>query len=296
MNVTKIWYRYLFREILKVFFLCLGAFFFLYSLIDYSLHMQDFIIDKKMQLSHLFTYYGFQFIKRSEVLIPLSLLIATLKVLFTMNARKELLALQASGLPLKKILSPFFSIALLCLLFNWVSSEVILPSSLNYLDRFRADHFKHSQRGQRKEPVHVLPLKDHSKIVYQKQDKEKNALIDVFWIQSVDEIWRMQSLSFDSQERPTGHFVDHLKRNTGGEFEKVESFDTYPFAHFKWEKDPTGKGGTPLENRKMTELFKLVKSPNTSVYERAQALSQLLFKCTLPLLSFSSFSPRRLFA
>ena len=98
-----IWKRYILCEILKVFFLFLGCFFFLYSLIDYSLHMQDFIIDKRIQISHITTYYLFQFIKRADLLIPLALLISTLKVLFSLNSRGELIALQSSGVPAKKI-------------------------------------------------------------------------------------------------------------------------------------------------------------------------------------------------
>src|SRR5579862_8822250 len=103
MMLKWIWERYLFREILKVFFLFLGCFFFLYSILDYSLHMQDFLVDKKIHFSHLLIYYSYQFIKRADMLIPLALLIATLKVLFTINARGELVALQASGIPTKRI-------------------------------------------------------------------------------------------------------------------------------------------------------------------------------------------------
>src|SRR5690348_8415177 len=90
MMLASIWQRYLFREILKVFFLFLGCFFFLYSILDYSLHMQDFLVDKQIHLGHLFIYYFYQFIKRADLLIPLALLIATLKVLFSFNARGEL--------------------------------------------------------------------------------------------------------------------------------------------------------------------------------------------------------------
>lgn len=284
--IRQIWARYLFQEILKVFLLFLGCFFFLYSLIDYSLHMQDFIVDKRIQISHVLTYYTFQFIKRAELLIPLALLIAALKVLFSINAKGELVALQASGLALKKILRPFFFIALLCTLFNLISAEFLQPAALNYLDRFREEHFKHSHRGNRKEPIHVLPLKDRSKIVYQTEDKNAQRYIDVFWIRSADEMWRMQSLSSNPKD-PEGRYVDHLKRNSLGNFEKVASYDTYKFSQFKWEPDPIGKGFIPLENRRASELFKLLKQKmHASAYEQPQILTHLLFKCTMPFLSF----------
>ncbi len=285
MIVKTIWERYLCFELLKVFFLFLGCFFFLYALIDYSLHMQDFIIDKRIQISHIATYYVFQFIKRADLLVPLSLLISTLKVLFTMNTRGELIALQASGLPRKKILRPFFLVGLFCVLFNLASSEFFLPASLNHLDSFREKHFKHNRHGNRKEPVHVILLKDRSKIVYQSEDKGKKLYHDVFWIRSVDEIWRMGSLSTDP-ENPIGTFVDHLKRNSEGNFEKTESFDQYRFEKVRPQANPNRKGGITLENRKLSELFRMIiKKNKTTAYEYPQVLTHFLFKIAMPFLS-----------
>ena len=83
-----------------------------------------------------------------------------LKVLLTMNTKRELIALQSCGLPRKKILRPFFLFALMCTFFNFASSEFLLPFSSNHLDQFRQKHFKHNRHGHRKEPVHVLSLKD----------------------------------------------------------------------------------------------------------------------------------------
>ncbi len=285
MIAKTIWERYLLREILKVFFLFLSCFFFLYALIDYSMHMQDFIIDKRIQISHIIIYYFFHFIKRADLLIPLALLVSTLKVLFSLNARGELIALQSSGLSRKKILRPFFCIGLISVLFNLASSEFLLPSSLNFLDKFRQEHFKHYNHGKRKEPVHAIRMKDGSRIIYQSADREKKLFRDVFWVQSVNEIWRMQSLSTES-ENPVGFYVDHLKRNGEGNFEKVESFDQYRFAKFRWQPDPTGKGYTPLENRALSELLRmLIQKTKTTAYEYPQVLTHFLFKIVIPFLS-----------
>lgn len=285
MILKSIWERYLFSELLKVFILFLSCFFFLYALIDYSLHVQDFIVDKQIQIKHVTTYYIFQFIKRSSLLLPLALLVATLKVLLTMNARGELVALGSCGISRRKILRPFFLLGVLCTLFNLASNEFFLPSSLNHLDNFREKHFKHSRRGNRKEPVHVLPLKDRSKIIYQTEDKEKKLYLDVFWIRSSDEIWRINSLSTDPQN-PVGHFVDKLERNSLGNFEKIESFKSYRFDKFRWQPDPTGKGHIPLENRSLSELTRLmVQKDRTTAYEYPQALTHLLFKAASSFLS-----------
>lgn len=285
MIFKTLWERYLLRELFKIFSLFLCCFFFLYALVDYSLHMQDFIVDKQIQISHVITYYLFQFIKRADVLLPLALLVATLKTLFTINTHGELIALESSGLPRKKILRPFFLLGGLCVLFNLASSEFFLPSSLNHLDKFRRENFKHSRHGNRKEPVHILPLKDRSKIIYQTEDKEKKLYLDVFWVRSMDDIWRMSALSTDS-EYPIGSFVDHLQRNPSGNMEKVESFDQYRFSKFRLEPDPTGKGYTPLENRKLSGLLRMLFQKNTTTaYEYPQVLTHFLFKITMPFLS-----------
>ncbi len=285
MILKTIWQRHIFCELLKVFILFLGCFFFLYALIDYSLHMQDFIVDKQIQIGHVATYYVLQFVKRADLLLPLALLLATLKVLLSMNLCGEQVALESCGIPRKKILQPFFLLGAFCVLFNLASAEFFLPTSLNHLDQFREKHFKHSRRGNRKEPVHVLPLKDRSKIIYQKEDKEKQLYVDVFWIRSVDEIWRMHSLSSDPHD-PTGHFVDRLKRNSEGNFEKAESFEHFRFEKFRWQPDPIGKGYIPLENRSLSELSRMiVQKHKTTAYEYPQALTHFLFKITTPFLA-----------
>ncbi len=281
-----IWQRYLFRELLKVFFLFLGSFFFLYAILDYSLHMQDFIINKQIQIVHTIIYYFYQFIKRADILIPLALLIATLKVLFALNTRGELVALQASGLSARQILRPFFLLATLCTLFNLASLEFFLPSSLNFLDRFREEHFKHSYRGNRKEPIHVVPLKDHSKLIYLTQNPTTGLFEDAYWLRSINEIWHMKTLTPDAKN-PVGTFVDHLVRSREGQFEKTESFNIYQFSSFRWEIDPIGKGYVPFENRKISDLLYLAAhKAKTTAYEYPQILTYLLYKLIMPLLPF----------
>ncbi len=284
MILSKIWERYLFRETLKVFFLFLGCFYFLYALIDYSTHMQDFIVDKRIQISHMLGYYSFMLIKRADLLVPLAMLIASIKLLLSINLNGELVALQSSGISLKKIVRPLLLLAGLCTLFNIFSFEFFLPSSLNFLDRFRERHFKHSRNGARREPIHALYLKDGSKIIYQKKDAETNQFFDVFWIRSSDDLWRMKYLSSDP-ENPVGTYVDHIQRNRSGNFDKTESFETYRFSPFKWQPDLAGKGYIPIENRRISELFSLLASKKkATAVERPQILSFILYKCAMPLL------------
>jgi len=279
-----IWQRYLFKETAKTFALFLIGFFSLYALIDYSLHMQDFVLNKKLQLGHLITYYFSQFIKRQELLIPLALLIATLKVLFSFNKKGEIIALRASGISKHAILQPLFLLAILAFVFNLISNQFFLPHSLNSLAKFRKEHFHQSQHASRKESIHVLTLKDRSKLIYRDKDTHSDLYNDVFWIRSPNDLWHMQSMSSPFQA-PTGHYVDHLVRNAQGVFEKVESFEKYIF-HFRFEIDATGKGEIPLENKSISELVSLCFFKKTLTdYEYPQALTYLLFKLATPFIS-----------
>lgn len=280
---TKLWERYIFLELVKVFVFFLFCFYFLFSLIDYTTHMQDFSFGGKLQLGALFSYYSFQFIKRATLLLPLALMIATIKVLAGMNSSKELVAMQACGLKLKTLLRPFFFLALLCTIFNWISAEKILPRALNSLDNFKANFYQ--QDLSEDEPFHVLHLKDQSKLVYQSLHKESGQLIDVYWIRNVDDIWKMKTLLADPKN-PVAQYVDHITRSKEGSLSKVESFDMCKLTGLKWEFFASKKGMIPLENRRASQLFKVLFHRHEITSRQAsEVLTLFTYKMVIPLLA-----------
>jgi lipopolysaccharide export system permease protein len=279
----KLWRRYFFREIFKVFAFFLFCFFFLYAILDFSVHMDDFFKDHRLQIQDLAEYYGHHFLKRTDFLLPLSLLIATIKVLTTFNTRREWMVLQAAGLPTRTLLTPFFVVGLLCAAFNYANFEFFLPNALVKMDEFHASHFKSSHRAKRKELIHLLTLKDNSKLIYQSYDKGKDAFFDVLWVRSPDDIWRMKFLSANP-ETPNAQYVDHLTRSKDGFLEKVASHETFYFSDLKWKPTMTGKSMTPFESRSLKELFRL-KARTTIPYEIPKISTQLCYKCAIPLLS-----------
>jgi lipopolysaccharide export system permease protein len=146
-----IWERYFFKEIAKVFCLFIFAFFLLYTVLDYSAHLQDFLHKSQLPILEIAIYYGAHFIKRTDVLLPVALLVATIKVLSSLNANRELMVLQASGIPLRKLMRPFLVFAGLCVVFNLLSVQFFLPRALNRIDQFSTTHFGYSHRAKRKE-------------------------------------------------------------------------------------------------------------------------------------------------
>ncbi|MBS0629205.1 MAG: LptF/LptG family permease [Verrucomicrobia bacterium] len=275
----KIWEKYILREFLKIFALFLFGFYFLYAIIDYSTHIQEFAHGKNLPILKIFQYYFFQFVKRADILIPLAVLLGTIKVLCQLNINRELVAFQSAGIAQKKLLRPLFLMGTLCTLSCLAINEFAIPHSLNFIDKFYDSHLSRSQRANRKEPFHVLHLEDHTRLVYQYFDQEKDALFDVIWIRSADDIWRMKYLKADSEDL-LGQWVDHLVR-VGEGFQKEASYPTYLFTEINWTKEIPRKGYIPYENRSIHELIAFLRQPFAS-YEKQEILTQLLFKLAMP--------------
>lgn len=278
----KLWQRYLLREFFKVFFLFLFGFYFLYIVVDYCAHMQDFLQGNKISFGKISIYYLFQFIKRSDILLPLAFMLSSMKLLLGWNHRRELVAFQAGGLSWKKLVKPLVVIALALSMTNLLIAEFALPKALRSIDRLHDTYMKHSRRQQRSEPIHVLQLEDHSKLIYKFYDSLKDCFVDVIWMKSPNELWRMKSLNANPQ-LPIGYFVDHLEK-TEGYFEKTGSFEQINLEGLKWEKQMTRRGFVPYENRSVSELVRLYKQ-DVSHYASDEILSQLLFKISMPFLS-----------
>ncbi len=280
----KQWQSYFYKEISKVFFFFLFGFFFLYSLIEYATHMDDFFKTSTLNAASIVLYYLNQFLKRLDFLIPMALLLSTIKVLTTFNMRNEWTVLQAAGLSTRKLLTPFFTAAILCSTFLWVNFEFFLPSALQNIDEFRIAHFHGSHLAKRRELIHLIPLKDNSKLIYQAYIPEKHQLFDVLWIKSQGEIWRMKYLCADPAN-PTAYYVDRLVRSPAGVLEKAESFETLTIHELKWHPRMARKGLVPFDQKRISELSRLAKNPKSSPYEIPRIKTALAFKTAIPLLA-----------
>lgn len=278
----KLWQRYLIAEFLKVFALFLFGFYFLYVAIDYCAHMQDFVQDSHISLQAVAFYYGLQFIKRSDILLPVALLVSQLKLLLSWNAHRELVAFQSAGLSWKRLVTPLLLIATLLTLCNLAIAQWALPSALRKIDRFHDAHLRHSHRGNRLEPIHVLHLEDQSKLIYQSYDSVRARFVDVVWVRSPHELWKMKSLSA-TPESPVAYFADHLEKNSAGYFEKRSSYEEVLLSDLKWETQVTRRGFIPYENRSISELLQFLNR-DIAKYSTHEVKTQLLHKLLMPLL------------
>jgi|GEM_PF-341733 lipopolysaccharide export system permease protein len=284
MIFTKLWQRYFLFEILKTFFLFLGCFFFLYALADYSMHMQEIFKNKKIGVGDLLIYYGMLFSKRCDLFLPLALLIASVKVLTSLNKRNELLALQTAGIPVHKLTRPFFFVGLICVAISYCNFEIIAPQSLNYVDHFEKKYLKKNHSRQ-KEGIHMLPLEDGTRLLYQSYNKETKELFDVFWVLSIDEMYHIKTLT-TGEEGAKGTFVDHLKRGPNGRVEKITSYPTHLFKDLHLNFDLQNHLNKPMENRSISELAKMTLNKTPLFYDNQTMVhTHLFFKLLMPWLS-----------
>ncbi len=280
----KRWQLYFYGEIFKVFFFFLFGFFFIFSLIEYATHMDDYFKTSTLTMASALVYYLNQFMKRLDFLIPMALLLSTIKVLTTLNARNEWTVFQVAGLSTRTLLKPFITVALLCSVFLWTNFEFLLPKAMHNIDEFRIANFHGSHLAKRRELIHLIPLKDNSKLIYQSYHSEKNQLFDVLWIRNQREIWRIKYLNGDPAQ-PIAYFADHLVKNGEGNFEKIESHRTILLSDLKWHPRMARKGLIPFDQKKISELYKLSKNPKAAPYELPRIKTALIFKSGIPLLA-----------
>lgn len=232
-----IWERYFLRQFLSMFFLFLFCFYGLYVLIDYASHTSALAHHHiQIPLFEVARYYFFVFASRAEILLPLALLIAFVKTVCTLNTNQELVALMASGLKLKLLMRPFLAVGLICVLLMYANEQFLLPDALKKLRRIE-DSTKH-QKHRHSPPlaVHHIILEDGSLLVFQEYDSAKERFFDAFWIQSIDNIYRIKYLT-PALEMPKGFFVDHLIRQENGELLHEEAFEELLFPGMKFNPE-----------------------------------------------------------
>jgi lipopolysaccharide export system permease protein len=225
----KIWERYFLQEIAKGFFLFIACFYFLYVLIDYSSHAKAFT-DSNIPLLDLVNYYLCMFVRRIDLIVPFGLLLASTRTLVSLNLNNELVAMLASGLSLHKLLRPFLFISLIAVLLMCLHQEFLLPASQVHFRLLEDTYLKDGARKRRlqEQALRDLTLQDDSTLIYQQYDSARREFSSVFWIQSIDEIYRIQTLSL-AGGIPQASFVDHLSRQDDGRLTLVDSSDEQSF-------------------------------------------------------------------
>ncbi len=259
MPFKTIWERYFLREMFKVFALFLICFYGLYVLIDYSTHSRSFH-NYHFTFANIISFYAYEFVTRMDALIPFAILIACIKTLYALNVNNELVALMASGIKLKRLLFPFLAFGLFFTALIFFNTEVLQPRALKYHKQIEQTRAKAKQNKHRHPHIQQITLEDNTSLVFQAYDEATQRFIDAYWIRSIDDIYRIGTLS-PYHTPPLGSAVEHIQRNAEGaltvvnfatektfsdmQFNPVKLLDTvsspedYPLSALR-EKLPTG--------------------------------------------------------
>jgi len=219
----RLWDRYVVRELLRSFFfflLCITLFF---VMIDYACHKRTFCI------SDWLIFYGNESLIRLELFVPMAFLLATLKVLFQFNAHRELLAMWAGGVSLRRVSWGFLAFGCLLLAFLYVHEEWVLPKAY----KRKMQYVERGLVKQKKRGLKPLYLQDRSLLVYESYCPLKKHFSNVYWIRSADDILHMGALHVGPSV-PLGQNVRFIARKKGQGLEEKRFLKEVLLTNFKW--------------------------------------------------------------
>ncbi len=111
--------RYVGREFLKLFLLCLTAFVSIYLLVDLVERTNE-LLKHKATLVQTALYYAYGMPLMIFRTVPLAILVGTLLSLTILSRNNEITAMKASGLSIRRITVPVLALATLISGFNFV--------------------------------------------------------------------------------------------------------------------------------------------------------------------------------
>src|SRR3990167_3302828 len=188
-----------------------------------------------------------------------------------------------AGLSKRKLLVPFFWVALSLLILSYANCEWILPKTGKGLDPFFFQE-KNSH-------ISSVVLKDGTEVVYQKYNVKEKELFDLFWIKNPDEIWYIKYLDIKNFP-PEGHFVEHLVRNEEECLVRFAAHEKMFFPNFDLSETEIFLSGMPLEGLSLSELLRQALFQQSAKNKKSAAhFHYKLALPTLPLLMLLILSP-----
>ncbi|SPN74100.1 Predicted permeases,Predicted permease YjgP/YjgQ family [Chlamydia serpentis] len=255
-----IWKRHLLTKFwLALISLLLLALIF-YASIHHSLHTLKgaSTIASKASTILSILYYLAQISLKAEFLMPQLVAVATTNTLFSMQNKREIIFLQASGLSLKSlvrplILSGFFIILLLYANFQWLH-PICEKISIT------KEHLDRGTTGKEQQKIPALYLKDQTVLLYSSIEPKTFTLNNVFWIKDSETIYIMEKLAFTTLSLPIGLNVTQFFANDSESIEIKDFFDMkeFPEIEFSFYENPFSKLFSAGSKNRLSEFVKAI--------------------------------------
>lgn len=279
----KLWKKHLFSHLLKTFFSSFILLICIYLVIERSIEHPSF--SQNVSFFSLLFSYGGKISQFLDLFLITSFLFSILKVIIDLNDHREFLVLQLAGISSFQLAVPFLQCAFFLQIISYANQEWIYPFliSENKVVKPQEDPLLFSQN-----------LSDGSVIVYRNYDFEKEMVIDLFWLKEESTLLHFETIDL-SNDVPKALYAQKLEKKEEGLILK-ESLDFLFLDPSLFSKKLFQKGFEPLEERKMSTLF---KESSQSIASRAHfhyklalgALPYLLFLVQTPF--FLSYSRSR---
>ncbi|MEG0036845.1 MAG: LptF/LptG family permease [Victivallaceae bacterium] len=251
----KLWTRYLLLRFWSIFtLLFLGTVLF-YASVHFSLHAVRNGGPKNCSPLTVVLYYLSEVMLKNEFILSQLVSVSVVIVLSSMQSKREILLLRASGLSLRRILSPLIISGFIVISFLYCHFEWIFPvckHNVSELNPFASD--------KKKNKLPVFYLKDQSVLLCSSLEAESMILKEVFWIKTFDKIYKIQEIQFTSEHPPLGKEILYFKRNSEDKICLDTSYETkyLPELEFGNLENPFSKTFVSKNRNKLSEIFKSI--------------------------------------
>lgn len=244
----KILDRYLLREYLKPVFFCLTGFIMIYVVWDLLGHISKFINAGTPALV-IAKFYIFMLAPALPMIVPASLLFATLYTLWTLTRSNEITAMRASGISLQRLMLPFIMVAVFFSLSLLALNETYVPSMAMWAQQFKSNKYKVVENAVAKN-VHFINGRAHRKWDIGEIDYQSPSTLHKVRI---------------TQERKDGSKQTEISADRAEWLDGEWWLFNIVTERFNEEGNPIGKGATIAHSELGKPLTMLTESPEDIV-------------------------------
>lgn len=173
--------KHLLKQFLPAFLYCVFAFIILYVVIDLFTNLDDMIKQHVSPAVLLRYYLSFLPIILTQV-TPISVLLAILYSLGTLNKNNEIMAMKASGISVWRIIMPFLCVGFIISMCMFIVENRVVPSAFETYNTIRKEKIETGDKNKDKETIEDVTLYGNDyRIYYAEQysltDKELTSLL-----------------------------------------------------------------------------------------------------------------------
>ena len=138
--------RYLLREFIRPFLVCLFSFDAMFLVFDLFDNVSKFI-GTGFPALRILQYYGCLIASYTHWFAPASLMLATLYSMWTLSRNSEITAMRASGISFTRLSLPFLAVATIVAVLQAINAEYLVPEAASWAARMKEARFDSARIG-----------------------------------------------------------------------------------------------------------------------------------------------------